>query len=274
MLEYYDSYLDLSWPEHSNTMGVILYLHDPVDGEILRSVVEELRVRFPYFYVMVACRRSELSNLLLGAVNRNLDGVAVNAILNGVGQRERLLGQYQSVATLDGTCSGIVVGHLNGINHVSFGVVAARQGVEGCLAYEVLKSAMNKVGSAFGVAVVHGNEDVTRRGEVLAVVNYAGTLLIGSDAGCRNGGDGLLSMIVVLFVHYESIEGDGIETCRVAVDGCVVGMERIVLTGVAIGLVGNLEEVGVGVTGLPLCVDAGHLSCSTLHFDEVAAAID
>ena len=60
MLEYYDSYLDLSWPEHSNTMGVILYLHDPVDGEILRSVVEELRVRFPYFYVMVACRRSEL----------------------------------------------------------------------------------------------------------------------------------------------------------------------------------------------------------------------
>ena len=60
MLEYYDSYLDLSWPEHSNTMGVILYLHDPVDGEILRSVVEELRVRFPYFYVMVDCRRSEL----------------------------------------------------------------------------------------------------------------------------------------------------------------------------------------------------------------------
>ena len=46
MLEYYDSYLDLSWPEHSNTMGVILYLHDPVDGEILRSVVEELRVKY------------------------------------------------------------------------------------------------------------------------------------------------------------------------------------------------------------------------------------
>lgn len=60
MSEYYEPYLNLSSPEHSNTMGVILYLQDPVDGEILRSAVEELRVRFPYFYVKAACRNSEL----------------------------------------------------------------------------------------------------------------------------------------------------------------------------------------------------------------------
>ena len=60
MLEYFEPYLNLSSPEYSNTMGVILSLHDPVDGEMLRSAVEELRERFSYFYVKVACRRSEL----------------------------------------------------------------------------------------------------------------------------------------------------------------------------------------------------------------------
>ncbi len=43
MREYYEPVLNLSDPEHHNTMGVILALKDPVDGEILRSAVEALR---------------------------------------------------------------------------------------------------------------------------------------------------------------------------------------------------------------------------------------
>ena len=56
MLEFYEPVLNLSDPEHHNTLGVILSLKDPVDGEVLRSVVEELRTRFPYFYVKADCR--------------------------------------------------------------------------------------------------------------------------------------------------------------------------------------------------------------------------
>lgn len=51
MLEFYEPVLNLSDPEHHSTMGVILSLKEPVNGEVLRSVVEKLRVRFPYFYV-------------------------------------------------------------------------------------------------------------------------------------------------------------------------------------------------------------------------------
>ena len=54
MREYYEPVLNLSDPEHHSTMGVILAMKDPVDGEILRSAVEALRVRFPYFYVRAA----------------------------------------------------------------------------------------------------------------------------------------------------------------------------------------------------------------------------
>ena len=56
MLEFYEPVLNLSDPEHHNTLGVILSLKDPVDGEVLRSVVEELRTRFLYFYVKADCR--------------------------------------------------------------------------------------------------------------------------------------------------------------------------------------------------------------------------
>lgn len=51
MLEYYEPRFDLSSPEQINIMSVIVSLHKPVDGEILRVAVEELRIRFPYFYV-------------------------------------------------------------------------------------------------------------------------------------------------------------------------------------------------------------------------------
>jgi len=56
MREFYEPVLNLSDPEHHSTMGAILTLKDPVDGEILRSAVEALRVRFPYFYVRAAHR--------------------------------------------------------------------------------------------------------------------------------------------------------------------------------------------------------------------------
>ena len=59
MLEFYEPILNLSDPEHHSTMGVILSLRDPVNGEVLRSVVEKLRARFPYFYVKASCKGDE-----------------------------------------------------------------------------------------------------------------------------------------------------------------------------------------------------------------------
>lgn len=59
MREYYEPVLNLSDPEHHNTMGAILSLKDPVDGEMLRWAVEALRMRFPYFYVRAAYRGKE-----------------------------------------------------------------------------------------------------------------------------------------------------------------------------------------------------------------------
>ena len=59
MLEFYEPVLNLSDPEHHSTMGVILSLKEPVNGEVLRSVVEKLRVRFPYFYVKASCKGDE-----------------------------------------------------------------------------------------------------------------------------------------------------------------------------------------------------------------------
>ena len=51
MSEYYEANLYMSSPGFPNTMGVSITLTEPVDGDILREVVEELRERFPYFYV-------------------------------------------------------------------------------------------------------------------------------------------------------------------------------------------------------------------------------
>ena len=51
MIEFYEPMLYLSTPEHPNTMGVLAILTEAVDGELLRDAVEELRTRFPYFYV-------------------------------------------------------------------------------------------------------------------------------------------------------------------------------------------------------------------------------
>ncbi len=59
MREFYEPVLNLSDPEHHSTMGAFLTLKDPVDGKILRSAVETLRVRFPYFYVRAACGETD-----------------------------------------------------------------------------------------------------------------------------------------------------------------------------------------------------------------------
>ena len=56
MREYYEPVLNLSDPRRHSTMGAFLTLKDSVDGDILRSAVEALRGRFPYFYVRAARR--------------------------------------------------------------------------------------------------------------------------------------------------------------------------------------------------------------------------
>ena len=60
MLEFFEPVLNLSDPERHNTMGAILLLRDPVDGDILRWAVEKMRARFPYFYVKAAYRGDDL----------------------------------------------------------------------------------------------------------------------------------------------------------------------------------------------------------------------
>jgi len=60
MKEFYEPMLYICTPEHPNTMGVFAVLKEPVDGEILRGVVDELRARFPYFYVTEERRGNDL----------------------------------------------------------------------------------------------------------------------------------------------------------------------------------------------------------------------
>ena len=63
MPEFYEPLLDFSVPEHQSTLGIILSLRDPVDGEILRCAVEEMRVRFPYFYVKAVRKGNDLATV-------------------------------------------------------------------------------------------------------------------------------------------------------------------------------------------------------------------
>ena len=82
MPEFYEPVLNLSDSEHHSTMGAFLSLKDPVDGEILRSAVEELRTRFPYFYVKAARRGDDLvtvPNDLPMTVRNTWDPVSFNS---------------------------------------------------------------------------------------------------------------------------------------------------------------------------------------------------
>lgn len=81
MREFYEPVLNLSDPEHHSTMGAILTLKDPVDGEILRSAVEAVRTRFPYFYVRAAVRGKDavpVPNDLPMTVRNTWDSIRFN----------------------------------------------------------------------------------------------------------------------------------------------------------------------------------------------------
>lgn len=61
MKEFYEPMLYMSTPEHPNTMCVIVELKEPVDGDLLQGAVDELSVRFPYFYVKAVARDNDIS---------------------------------------------------------------------------------------------------------------------------------------------------------------------------------------------------------------------
>ena len=82
MLKYYEPHLKQSAFEHLNTMGVIVSLKDPVDGDLLQAVTEELRVRFPYFYVKAAYSGSDLipvTNALPMTVRNTWEPINLNS---------------------------------------------------------------------------------------------------------------------------------------------------------------------------------------------------
>ena len=60
MKEFYEPMLYMSTPEHPNTMGVSAVLTEPIDGALLTAVIEELRSRFPYFYVRAVPEDNDL----------------------------------------------------------------------------------------------------------------------------------------------------------------------------------------------------------------------
>ena len=60
MLKYYEPHLDLKRPDIHTSMSVVLSLKEEVNGAVLKSVVERLRVRFPYFYVKAALRGDDV----------------------------------------------------------------------------------------------------------------------------------------------------------------------------------------------------------------------
>ena len=82
MSEFYEPNLFLSTPEHPNTMGVMLKLTEPVDGDLLQEVVEQLRERFPYFYVRAVPVGNDLipdKNPLPMTIRNTWDAIRLNA---------------------------------------------------------------------------------------------------------------------------------------------------------------------------------------------------
>ena len=59
-MQYYDPMLYMSTEDNPNTMGITATLTEPVDGAILQTAVEDLRERFPYFYVKAAVEGNDL----------------------------------------------------------------------------------------------------------------------------------------------------------------------------------------------------------------------
>ena len=81
MLAYYEPFMN-STPGQYSPICVNLCLHEPVDGEILREAAEELRVRFPYFYVRAERKDGELRpvpNPLPMTVRNTWEPISLNA---------------------------------------------------------------------------------------------------------------------------------------------------------------------------------------------------
>lgn len=82
MKDFFEPMLYLSTPEHPNTMEILIELKEPVDGAILQNVVEELRVRFPYFYIKVTAKDNDLfpvPNPLPMTVRNTWDPIDLNS---------------------------------------------------------------------------------------------------------------------------------------------------------------------------------------------------
>ena len=60
MLEYFEPCLNLDSDADHNVMGAIVALKEAVDGKVLQKAVDELVVRFPYFYVKAAYRGDDI----------------------------------------------------------------------------------------------------------------------------------------------------------------------------------------------------------------------
>ena len=60
MPAYYEPMLFESTPQHPHSMGIMATLTEPVDGEILTEVVQDLRERFPYYYVRAMVSENDL----------------------------------------------------------------------------------------------------------------------------------------------------------------------------------------------------------------------
>ena len=74
--------LFLSTPDHPNTMGALVVLKEEVDGELLRDVIEDLRQRFPYFYVQAVVRENDVfpeSNALPMTVRNTWSPIRLNS---------------------------------------------------------------------------------------------------------------------------------------------------------------------------------------------------
>ena len=115
---------------------------------------------------------------------------------------------------LDGASRSIIIAHLESIDDLSL-CLAIRDGVEVGLVGQSLQA------TVVTVIFVYSYIDGAVSSKVFVVVNNVRTLLVGGDDGSGNVDNGGLSSIVTILCYY-TVEGDGIETSGVAVDGCVV----------------------------------------------------
>lgn len=60
MKEFYEPMLYMSTPDHPNTMSVVAELKDPIDGDILQGVVQDLSARYPYFYIKAVAKDNDI----------------------------------------------------------------------------------------------------------------------------------------------------------------------------------------------------------------------